>query len=122
MIDWVKDKPRTSLRSLKRRFNLDYDLSNISKILKKAKLPSRVAAKKQELKPLDRSRRLAFALAHANTNWSQYVFSDEKTMQSYHYGRVRIRRPLGQRYNAKYVVRYNQRRRFKVTNRSKNSF
>ena len=114
MIGYVKRNPFVTLKYLRSRFNLDYELTNISRILKKNKLSSSIARKKQKLTKFDRTRRKKFALENLNRNWSGVFFTDEKTMQNYHYGRVRVRRPRGQAFNPKYVVRYRQRRRFKV--------
>lgn len=114
VINYVRKYPFVPLKHLQRKFNLDYHLSNISRIVRKENLNSVIARKKQDLKKASREKRLAFALANRNRNWNLIKFTDEKTMLSYHYGQVRVRRPRGQAYNKKYVFRYKQRRRFKV--------
>ncbi|KAH0818967.1 hypothetical protein GEV33_003824 [Tenebrio molitor] len=47
-------------------------------------------------------------------NEDQVVFSDEKTFQSSHSGRLRVYRPVGTRYDEQYVRTYNQSGRFSV--------
>jgi hypothetical protein len=42
------------------------------------------------------------------------IFSDEKTFQSYHSGRLRVYRPSGQRYDERYIRDVNRVGRFSI--------
>jgi transposase len=49
-----------------------------------------------------------------NNIWNNVVFSDEKTFQSSHNGRIRVYRPTGTRYNEQYVKNYDRSGRFSL--------
>jgi hypothetical protein len=49
-----------------------------------------------------------------NNIWNNVVFSDEKTFQSSHNGRIRVYRPPGTRYNEQYVKNYDRSGRFSL--------
>jgi hypothetical protein len=46
--------------------------------------------------------------------WENVVFSDEKTFQSYSNGRVRVYRPVGERFSEQYVHKIKRSGRFSV--------
>jgi hypothetical protein len=61
--------------------------------------------------------RIRFAQEYINQDnniWNNVVFSDEKTFQSSHNGRIRVYRPPGTRYNEQYVKNYDRSGRFSL--------
>ena len=77
-------------------------------------MPAFCARTKNGLTDAHQIARLEFANQFKNLDWKKVVFSDEKTMQNYYNGKKYVRRPRGQAWNEKYVIRTNRTRQFKV--------
>lgn len=75
---------------------------------------SYVAKRIQTLKPFQKKARLAFAKKYTGIDWSQVVFSDEKTLQSGSHSKPRVRRPFTEDKNPKYRAKVDDKRVCKV--------
>lgn len=87
------DKP--SLRTIRRRFDNDI------------KLPSRKPAKKPKLSPKNIRDRIAFCKKYqlwTAEQWENVMFSDESSFEQFGRRSYTVRRPVGARYNPKYVL------------------
>ena len=62
------------------------------------------AAKKPNLTEGQKEQRLGFALEHINTDWSNYIFVDEKTFHSDATQMKRVYRPPNSRYEEPYIL------------------
>ena len=81
-----------SAKTIQRRLSLDFDLK------------SRKPARKPRLTQAMKKKRLDFAKRHASWDiemWRKVLFSDESTVQQFSYGRYRVWRPVGTRYDEK---------------------
>jgi hypothetical protein len=78
-------------------------------ILKRLKIPSRMAAQKPLLTKKMKSKRLAFAKKYKHwteEDWSKVMFSDESTFRCLRAVRSRVRRPTGSdRFDSRYTVK-----------------
>lgn len=116
VLEFVADDGFSYLWELKLMFQLPYSLQQINEILKKNGLDTHTARRKTLITGDAKARRVRFAEGHlaANTDWNQVMFSDEKTVQDYANGRVKVRRFRGAAWQEKNIVRTDKRRRFKV--------
>lgn len=62
-----------------------------------------VAARKPNLTPQQQQERLLYAHANQHRNWSNVIFSDEKTFQSDRHQKTHVYRPRNTRYDIKYI-------------------
>jgi transposase len=78
-------------------------------ILKRLKIPSRIAAQKPLLTKKMKAKRLAFAKKYRSwteEEWSRVMFSDESTFRCLRATRCRVRRPAGSdRFHSRYTVK-----------------
>jgi transposase len=78
-------------------------------ILKKLKMPSRIAAQKPLLTEKMKKKRLAFAKKHRSwtaEDWRKVMYSDESTFRCLRSTRSRVRRPTGSnRFDSRYTVK-----------------
>ena len=97
-------------------FHLPYSLQQINEILKKNGLNTHTARQKTLITQDAKNTRVRFARGHleANTDWNQVMFSDEKTVQGYANGHVKVRRYRGTAWQEKNIIRTDKRRRIKV--------
>lgn len=77
---------------------------------------NRSAANKIFLTEENKIRRMRFAREFLNADnlWPKVIFSDEKTFQSCHNGKIRVYRPTGTRYNSQYTRKVARSGRFSV--------
>lgn len=78
--------------------------NTIRKIWKEAGIHHGIAAKKPALSPAQMEDRYNFAIANLNRDWSNVIFSDEKTFQTDRHQKTHVYRPR----NCRYVQRYTQ--------------
>lgn len=102
----LRDHPQLNLKKA--------SIDTIKRELRRMKLPAYVSRQRDQLKPHHMAARLKFAEEKEDFDWSRVCFSDEKTLQSHCHGRQYVRRPRGQAWKPKYVVRIDRTRRFKV--------
>ena len=84
-----------SIRTIQRRLSKDF------------KLKSYRSARKPLLSAKNKSDRLTFCrkyLDWTKDDWHKVMFSDESTVSQYYNYNCRVRRPVGQRYNARYTI------------------
>lgn len=85
--------------------------------VRESELRCHPAAQKYLLKAVHKEARLGFALeylVHDVDFWNNVVFTDEKTFQSTHSGRIRVYRPPNTRYDEKYISNNDKSGRFSV--------
>ncbi len=75
----------------------------IRKVWNDVGLNHRIAAKKPYLTRAHREERLGYALENINTDWSNVVFSDEKTFQTDKHQRTHLYRPVNSRFDERYI-------------------
>lgn len=117
LADFLRQNPFQSVIRARQETHFPASLKTARKRIRETELRSRSAANKIYLTDENKLRRVMFAQQYVNQHnnmWDNVVFSDEKTFQSCHNGRLRVYRPLGTRYNEQYVHRYNQSGRFSL--------
>lgn len=62
-----------------------------------------IAAKKPFLTQAHREERLGYALENINRDWSNVIFSDEKTFQTDRHQRTHLYRPTNTRFEERYI-------------------
>lgn len=103
-----------SARELRDKEKLTCSISTVKRILKKYNLSGYRAVIKQKLSESHMQKRVEFANQMIADDWKNVIFSDEKTMQNYYNSRPYVRRPRGQAYNERYVIRMDKTRKFKI--------
>ena len=106
--------PFSTVRQLRNDLRLMCSISTIKRILRKAGLPGYRARTKNGLTEAHKTARMEFANKHQDFDWKNVIFSDEKTVQNYYNGKKYVRRPRGQAWNERYVIRTNRARQFKI--------
>ena len=116
VLDFVAADGFSYLWELKLMFDLPYSLQQINLILKKHGLNTHTARQKTLITEEAKTKRKIFAEQHlaANTDWTQVMFSDEKTVQNFSNGIVKVRRFRGTAWQEKNIIRKNSRDRRKV--------
>lgn len=104
MVEFAMRFPSATLADLKSRFKLSYHLSTISTILRKHRLRTYAAKLYKPLTKVHKRNRVTFAKDHQNLNFDRVIFSDEKTVQNFFNGRVRVRRLRGQGWRSRNIV------------------
>ena len=104
LVEYAMKFPSATLANLKSRFKLSYHLSSISTILRKHGLRTYVGKQNKPLTKAHKMKRIKFAEHHANLDFDQVIFTDEKTVQNFFNGRVRVRRLRGQGWKSRNVV------------------
>lgn len=109
-----RNEPFKTAVDLKRNLNLPVSVQTVRKTLIHAGLKGRIAAKKEKLTPQHKAQRLTFAQNHLETDWSGVVFSDEKCFDRGTCGQIRVRRPIKERYNPRYIKAVRRSGRFSL--------
>jgi hypothetical protein len=91
-------------------------ISTVRRRIRASELNNRSAANKPFLTASNKRLRLEFAHQFVDIVdlWNNIIFSDEKTFQSCHNGRLRVYRSSGQRYDERYIRDMNRVGRFSV--------
>jgi transposase len=106
--------PFATARTIKKELCLLCSLSTVRLVLKKSGLRAYRAKQQQLIRPKNVQDRLNFARQRLAMDWSNVIFSDEKTMQNFHNGIVWVRRPKGTGWEDKYLFKHDKSRRFKI--------
>lgn len=118
LVDYVRENPfETAVTAVQRTGFPASDRTAQRRIVQCSNLKNRAAAPKPFLKATHKEQRIGFALEHLGENedfWENVIFSDEKTFQSYHNGRIRVFRPPSSRYHEKYTQKIKNEGRFSV--------
>ena len=102
----LRDDPSLPLRNA--------SVNTVKRELRRMGLPAYIAKSKNKLKQKHMDKREEFAKEKKDYDWNKVVFSDEKTVQNFYGGRQYVRRPRGQDWNEKYIIRMDRTRSFKV--------
>lgn len=116
LLNNLRQNPFNTAIEAKEQSNFPASIKTARRRITNSELRNRCAANKIQLTNENRRARVNFArqFVHEEGFWENVVFSDEKTFQSCHNGRIRVYRPTGQRYNREYVHSQNKSGRFSV--------
>jgi hypothetical protein len=118
MVLAAMEDPFRTLSQVRDLLNLDISIKTISKRISESGLFSRIAAKKGLLTEQHKQRRLEFANQFVNwpiDNWFHTICVDECTFCTTNEGLVRVWRPLGTRFDEKYLQYVNRSGRRSVS-------
>lgn len=94
----------TILVRQKEKSNQDFQLINRIEFMKMdTGIYHGVAARKSNLTPAHCQARLNFAVANLHRDWSNVIFSDEKTFQTDRHQKMHVYRPRNSRYDQRYI-------------------
>lgn len=102
------------MAEIKSKLKLNFSLCSISRILRKNGLLSFVAIKLEHLSPSAMEARLKFAQDNLNIDSTQIVFTDEKTVQCFSNGPIKIRCARGEKSNPENIKYVKTQRKCKV--------
>jgi hypothetical protein len=116
LVNFLREHPFSTAIRAKVETNFPGSIRTSRKRIKESELRNRSAANKIFLSVANKEERLRFAFQHINNVnfWENVVFSDEKTFQSSSNGRVRVYRPVGERFSEQYVHKIKRSGRFSV--------
>jgi hypothetical protein len=116
LVNFLREHPFSTAIRAKVETNFPGSIRTSRKRIKESELRNRSAANKIFLSVANKEERLRFAFQHINNVnfWENVVFSDEKTFQSCSNGRVRVYRPVGERFSEQYVHKIKRSGRFSV--------
>lgn len=116
LLNFLRENPFETAITAREQVNFPASIYTVRRRIKNSELRNRCAANKIYLTEVNKQQRLEFAQQFVdNVNlWENVVFSDEKSFQSYHDGRLRVYRPRGTRYNDQYVRTVNRAGHFSV--------
>ncbi|KAJ6639321.1 Transposable element Tcb1 transposase [Pseudolycoriella hygida] len=97
----IEDKPFLNAAVVGRKFGVHKN--TIRRIWAEGGHFHRFAARKPKLTEEQKEARMGYALENLTRDWSNVVFSDEKTFQTDRHQRLHVYRPNKSRYNPKYI-------------------
>lgn len=97
----ILENPFTNAAIVGREFNVHRD--TVRKVWNDVGLHHHIAAKKPFLTQAHREERMGYALENINRDWSNVIFSDEKTFQTDRHQRTNLYRPRNTRYDEQYI-------------------
>jgi hypothetical protein len=103
LVDEARENPFLNSIQLKRNTAFPACLRTVRNRITEAGLRSRGTAMKEELSEEHRLYQLTFAEDNVDRDWGNVIFSNESVFSSANDGPVRVYRPQGTRYNAKYL-------------------
>jgi hypothetical protein len=114
LVNFLRENPFATAIRAKIATNFPGSTRTARKRIRQIELRNRSAANKIVLTVADKRERLRFALLPINSFWGNIFFSDEKTFHSCSNGRVRVHRPIRERFAEQYVRQINRSGRFSV--------
>ena len=120
IVSMFREKPFYTARQIRNGltsnigFSCYSSISTVKRVLRKAGLLGYRARTKQSISQKHMTARLDFANSFKEFDWTKILFLDEKTIKNHYNGRQYVRRPRGQTWNERYVIRMNKTRRFKI--------
>lgn len=95
LLNFLRENPFETAITAREQVNFPASIYTVRRRIKNSELRNRCAANKIYLTEVNKQQRLEFAQQFVdNVNlWENVVFSDEKSFQSYHDGRLRVYRP-----------------------------
>lgn len=97
----ILDNPFTNAAIVGREYAVHRD--TIRKVWNDIGINHHVAAKKPRLTQDQRDERIGYALQNLTRDWSNVIFSDEKTFQTDNDQRLHVYRPANSRFDERYV-------------------
>lgn len=101
VVERIEDQPFTNAAIVGREFRVHKN--TVRKVWNDAGINHGVAAKKPKLTPEQKEARVGYALENLTRDWSNVVFSDEKTYQTDRHQKLHVYRPKNSRFNPKYI-------------------
>lgn len=101
VVQKIQNNPFTNAAVVGREFAVNKN--TIRKIWIEAGFYHGTAAKKPKLTTEQKEARMGYALENLNRDWSNVIFSDEKTCQSDRHQKLHVYRPKNSRFNERYI-------------------
>lgn len=102
VVEMIQETPFTNAAIVARQFGVAPN--TIRKVWKDDKgIEHGIAVKKPKLTEAQKEARLGYALENLNRDWSNVIFSDEKTYQTDRYQKLHVYRPKNSRFDPKYI-------------------
>lgn len=101
VVDRIQTNPFTNAAIIGREFGVNKN--TIRKVWKDAEIYHGIAAKKPKLIEAQKEARMGYALENLTRDWSNVVFSDEKTFQTDRHQKLHVYRPKNSRFDPKYI-------------------
>lgn len=117
LVNFLREHPFATAVQARIATNFPGSTRTARKRIRESELRNRAAANNFFLTEANKLERLRFAQQFVNNEnnfWENIVFSDEKTFQSCSNGRVRVYRPVGERYTEQYIHKIQRSGRFSV--------
>ena len=114
IVERSKQYSFASAREIRDKEKLSCSVSTVKRVLKKYDLNGYRAVTRQLLSATHMAERVKFAQGMLGKDWKNIIFSDEKSMQNYYNARPYVRRPRGQAFNERYIIRMDKTRKFKL--------
>ena len=114
VVETSKASPFMTARDIRNQLKIVCSLSTVQRFLRNANLSAFRARTKNGLTDAHKAARLQFAKDHVTFDWEDVIFSDEKTVQNFYNGKKYVRRPRGQAWDERYVMRVDRTRQFKI--------
>lgn len=116
LVEALREDPFKTAVQAKAATNFSGSVRTARRRIAETELRNRCAANKVFLTEAHMRERVIFAERYLNNPriWQTVIFSDEKTFQSCRNGRVRVYRPVGARFNRRYINTSTRSGRFSV--------
>lgn len=102
VVQIIQETPFTNAAIVARRFGVCPN--TIRKVWKDdAGIEHGIAVKKPKLTEAQKEARVGYALENLNRDWSNVIFSDEKTYQTDRHQKLHVYRPKNSRFDPKYI-------------------
>lgn len=101
VVDKIETNPFLNAAIVGREYGVNKN--TIRKVWKDAGILHGIAVRKPKLTPAQMEARMGYALENLTRDWSNVVFSDEKTYQTDNHQKLHVYRPKNSRFNPKYI-------------------
>ncbi|KAJ6648488.1 Transposable element Tcb1 transposase [Pseudolycoriella hygida] len=101
LVKRINDAPFQNAAIVGREYGVNKN--TIKKVWNDSGVKHRIAAKKPKLTPAQEEDRMGYALENLTRDWSNVIFSDEKTFVSDRHQRLHLYRPDNMRYNKRFI-------------------
>lgn len=101
VLNKIQTNPFLNAAIVGREFGVHKD--TIRKIWNDGGIDHGTAAKKPKLTPAQKEARMGYALENLTRDWSNVIFSDEKTYQTDAHQKLHVYRPKNSRFDPKYI-------------------
>lgn len=101
MAERILDTPFTNAATVRREYGAHRD--TIRKIWSNVGVFHHIYARKPKLTQAQKEERMGYALQNLTRDWSNVIFSDEKTFQSDMHQRTHLYRPPNTRYDERFL-------------------